>query len=83
MRWRSAIFFDKVLMDKRSWIIRFHRLLAGTAADIDLLVGSNTKEIRPFFVVDGSIDRISEEALKGIVAAYGLSEGLPDIAGAA
>lgn len=54
-----------------------HRILAGTAADIDLLIGSNTEETRLFFVIDGSIDCIGEEALRGMAAAYGLpAEGL-------
>jgi carboxylesterase type B len=53
------------------------RIFAGTAADIDLLVGSNTEETRLFFVIDGSIDRITDEALLAMVAAYGLpTEGL-------
>ena len=53
------------------------RILAGAAADIDLLVGSNLEETRLFFVTDGSIDRISEEAVTAIAALYGLSpEGL-------
>jgi carboxylesterase 2/para-nitrobenzyl esterase len=50
---------------------------AGVAADIDLLVGSNTEETRLFLLSDGSIDRISEESLSRLAAAYGLSvEGL-------
>jgi hypothetical protein len=51
------------------------RLRAGAAADINLLVGSNTGETRLF--LHGTIDRITEEALAGIARAYGLSaEGL-------
>lgn len=50
------------------------RIAAGDAADLDLLVGSNTEETRLFFVVDGSVDRITEEALSAIAGAYGLSE---------
>lgn len=53
------------------------RVRAGAAGDIDLLVGSNTEETRLFLLSDGSIDRISEEALVATSAAYGLSaEGL-------
>jgi carboxylesterase type B len=53
------------------------RIAAGAAADIDLLVGSNVEETRLFFVVDGSIDRITEAALLTVANAYGLStEGL-------
>jgi len=52
-------------------------IAAGSAADIDLLVGSNTEETRLFFVSDGSIDRITDHALAAIAGAYGLSaEGL-------
>jgi para-nitrobenzyl esterase len=53
------------------------RVRAGAAADIDLLVGSNREETRLFLLSDGSIDRITEEALAGMAAAYGLpAEGL-------
>ena len=48
------------------------RVRAGAAADIDLLVGSNREEKRLFLLSDGSIDRITEEALAGMAAAYGL-----------
>jgi carboxylesterase type B len=46
---------------------------SGAAADIDLLVGSNTEETRLFFVVGGCIDQISEDALQATAAAYELS----------
>jgi para-nitrobenzyl esterase len=53
------------------------RVRAGVAADIDLLIGSNREETRLFLLSDGSIDRITEEALAGMAAAYGLpAEGL-------
>jgi carboxylesterase type B len=53
------------------------RIKAGAAADIDLLVGSNSDETRLFFVVGGSIDQITEEALTAAAGAYGLpTEGL-------
>lgn len=53
------------------------RIGAGAAAEIDLLIGSNTEETRLFLLSDGSIDRITEDALSVIVRAYGLSaEGL-------
>ena len=48
---------------------------AGAAADIHLLVGTNTEETLLFLLSDGSIDRISEEALSAIAAAYGLPAG--------
>ncbi|WP_276248379.1 carboxylesterase/lipase family protein [Haladaptatus sp. YSMS36] len=46
---------------------------AGASSDIDLLVGTNTDEHRLFLVASGIIDQITEEALSGAVAAYGLS----------
>jgi para-nitrobenzyl esterase len=50
---------------------------ADAASDMELLVGSNTEETRLFLLSDGSIDRITEEALSRLAAAYGLSaEGL-------
>jgi carboxylesterase type B len=50
---------------------------AGAAADIDLLVGSNAEETRLFLLSDGAIDRITEQSLLAMAAAYGLSaEGL-------
>ena len=48
------------------------RIRAGAAADIDLLVGSNTEETRLFLLSDGAIDRITEEALSATATAYGL-----------
>lgn len=54
---------------------------AGAAADIGLLVGSNVDETRLFFVSDGSIDRMGEEALQELATAYGLpDEGYAPIA---
>lgn len=40
------------------------RILAGAAADIDLLVGSNAEETRLFFLSDGSIDRITNDGVE-------------------
>ena len=51
------------------------RVRAGAAANIDLLVGSNTEETRLFLLSDGSIDRITEEALSAIATVYGLPAG--------
>jgi carboxylesterase 2/para-nitrobenzyl esterase len=48
------------------------RILGGAAANTDLLVGSNREETRLFLLSDGSSDRITEEALAGMAAAYGL-----------
>ncbi len=49
----------------------------GAAAEIDLLVGSNTEETRLFLLPDGTLDRVTDEALPAMAAAYGLTaEGL-------
>jgi para-nitrobenzyl esterase len=48
------------------------RIAAGAGASIDLIVGTNTDEHRMFLVPGDSIDRITSEAVAGIVAAYGL-----------
>lgn len=48
------------------------RIVAGAAADIDLMVGSNPDEWNFFLVPGGAIDQITAEALAGAVAAYGL-----------
>jgi hypothetical protein len=53
------------------------RIRAGAAAEIDLMVGSNTEETPLFLLADGAIDRTTEDALSAIARAYGLSaEGL-------
>ena len=48
------------------------RIIAGASADIDLMVGTNTDEWRLFLVPGGAIDHITDEALAGAMAAYGL-----------
>lgn len=50
----------------------FERIAAGAGSDIDLMVGSNTEETRLFLVPGGIIDQITEQALAGSIAAYGL-----------
>ncbi len=47
-------------------------IAAGVAGNIDLMVGTNTDEHRMFLVPGGAIDNITNEALAGVVAAYGL-----------
>jgi carboxylesterase type B len=44
----------------------------GAAANIDLVVGSNTEETRLFFLSDGSIDRMTDQAVSALATAYGL-----------
>jgi carboxylesterase 2/para-nitrobenzyl esterase len=49
----------------------------GAAANIDLVVGSNTEETRLFFLSDGSIDRITDQAVSALAMTYGLpAQGL-------
>lgn len=48
------------------------RIVAGAGAGVDLLVGTNTDEHRLFLAPGGAIERITDEALAGVVAAYGL-----------
>jgi para-nitrobenzyl esterase len=48
------------------------RILTGTAADIDLLVGSATEETRLFLLSDGAIDRITDDALLALASACDL-----------
>jgi para-nitrobenzyl esterase len=48
------------------------RITAGDSADIDILLGTNSDEWRLFLVLGGVIDQVTDEALAGAVAAYGL-----------
>jgi carboxylesterase type B len=48
------------------------RIAAGASAGIDLMVGSTTDEWRLFLVSYGLIDHITDAALAGALAAYGL-----------
>lgn len=48
------------------------RIIAGASAGVDIMVGTNTEEERLFMVPNGTIDHVTEEALAGAVAAYGL-----------
>ena len=47
-------------------------IAAGAAGRIHVMVGTNTDENRMFLVPGGAIDTITNEALAGAVAAYGL-----------
>ncbi len=48
------------------------RIVAGASAGVDLLVGTNTEEMRVSLVPTGMIDQITNEALTGAMVAYGL-----------
>ena len=48
------------------------RIVDGAGADIDLMVGTNIDEWRLFLVPNGAIGHITDEALAGAVAVYGL-----------
>ena len=51
------------------------RIAAGDSADVDLLVGTNVDENRLFLATFGAIDLISNQALAGFIALYGLRLG--------
>lgn len=48
------------------------RIVAGAGSEIDLLLGTNVDEWRLFLALGGAIDQVTDEALAGAVAAYGL-----------
>jgi carboxylesterase type B len=48
------------------------RIDDGAGAGIDLLIGTNTDEHRLFLASTGALNQITNEALVGVVAAYGL-----------
>ena len=48
------------------------RIVAGAGAGIDLMVGTTSDEWRLFLVLYGAIEHITDGALAGAVAAYGL-----------
>jgi carboxylesterase type B len=48
------------------------RIVAGASPEVDVLIGTNTDEHRLFLVPDGVIERVTDEALGAVVAAYGL-----------
>jgi para-nitrobenzyl esterase len=50
----------------------FDRIVAGAGASIDVMIGTNIDEHRLFLVSTGAIKYITDEALVGAVAAYGL-----------
>lgn len=48
------------------------RIAAGAGADVDVMVGTNTDEHRLFLATGGEIAQVTDDALAGAVAAYGL-----------
>jgi carboxylesterase 2/para-nitrobenzyl esterase len=64
--WQPVV--DRTLLPARP----IDRILAGAGAGVDLIVGTNTDECRLFLVLGGAIDRVTDEALAGAVAAYRL-----------
>src|SRR5690348_5601018 len=48
------------------------RVVAGAGARVDVMVGTNTDEHRLFLALSGALDQVTDEALAGAVAAYGL-----------
>lgn len=47
------------------------RITAGTSAQVDVIVGTNTDDWKLFLVVSGAIDQITEQILTGPVGVYG------------
>lgn len=48
------------------------RVVFGSSADVDLMIGTNLSENRLFLVPGGEIDRVTHEAVATMVSAYGL-----------
>jgi carboxylesterase type B len=48
------------------------RIAAGAGAGVDLMVGTNTDEHRLFLAAGGALGRVTDGALAGVVASYGL-----------
>ncbi|MEO3808941.1 carboxylesterase family protein [Sphaerisporangium sp. B11E5] len=53
------------------------RIAAGAAADVDLMVGTNTDEWRLFLVLSGAIGQVTDDALAAATAACGLPAHAP------
>jgi para-nitrobenzyl esterase len=51
------------------------RIAAGSGAEVDLIVGTNTDEHRMFLVPGGAIEHVTDEALAAVVGAYGVPVG--------
>jgi carboxylesterase type B len=66
MLWQPVI--DGTLIPERP----IDRIAAGAGENVDVLIGANRDEWRLFFVPDGAIDRITNDMLAGVIAAYGL-----------
>ena len=49
-----------------------NNIAAGNSVGVDVLVGNNAEEQRLFLVPNGIINHVTEEALAGAIAAYGL-----------
>lgn len=47
------------------------RIAAGAAADVDIIVGSNTEDWQLFTVLNGALDAVTNEILTGAVASQG------------
>ena len=64
--------FEPVIDGQLLSDLPIRRIAAGSGAALDVLVGTNAEEQRLFMVPNGAIDAISEAALTGTAAAYGL-----------
>ena len=52
------------------------RIAAGSAAGVDVMVGSNTDDWKLFVIANGSLERVTDETLIGPVATYGFETAL-------
>lgn len=64
--WEPAIVADTIPAPP------LERIAAGANAHVTMMVGSNTDEHRLFLAPGGALDRITDAALAGMVAAFGL-----------
>jgi len=64
--------FEPVIGDDVVPKVPFESVAGGAGKGADLIVGSNTEEMRFFLVPPGAIDLVSDDMLRGAVAGYGL-----------
>jgi para-nitrobenzyl esterase len=64
--------FEPVIGDDIVPELPFESIAGGAGKGVDLIVGSTTEEMRFFMVPAGTIDLVTDDMLRGSVAAYGL-----------
>lgn len=68
----SSVLWQPVLDGDVIPAMPIERIAAGAGADVDLLLGTNSDEWRLFLTLGGMIDRITNDAVAGMAALYGL-----------